>query len=486
MNKTLRGILKKRFSLYPDDSLFSFKKNDSADICKVTTKEFFHDVAVLGGELLNRGYKKSNIAIYGENSYAWILAYFAITASGNTAVLLDYHLPENELSKLIVFTDCKCVLYSPSYEDIGSAIERKTGIPFFETEVLFEESCRRSREENIKACEAITVLADDPASIAFTSGTSGEFKGVVLSNGNLTSDIESLKRELQSKGTFLQILPFYHLFGLLSPIYAMFVNQCIYIEDSLRNVTEDTAKYQFDLIAAVPAMLPLLFEGYRNNENGKKVRIVCGGAPEDKSMLTKLIGIGVDVYIGYGMTECSPCIAIGHDYNGINDTFMHVIDVNTVTIDEPDENGIGEILVSGDNVMLDYYKMPEETEKVLRDGVLRTGDLGMLDKNGRLTVTGRKKNIIALPNGEKVSPEAVEQKVRLINGVSECMLELQNGMLILSVWAPDGDRDSIQKEIVDLNRTFPSSKRIAKTVFSETSFAVNSIGKIIRKKTGKP
>ena len=118
---------------------------------------------------------------------------------------------------------------------------------------------------------------------------------------------------------------------------------------------------------------------------------------------------------------------------------------------------------------------------MLRDGVLRTGDLGRIDGNGRLYVTGRKKNLIALPNGEKVSPEAVEKKVRQISGVSECVLALQNGVLVLSVWAPDGDRNSIQEEILNLNRTFTASRRITKIVFTENAFSVNSIGKIIRK-----
>lgn len=410
-----------------------------------------------------------------------MLAYFAITTSGNAAVLLDYNLSEDELSELITFSDCECVFYSATYEDIASALMEKTGIPFYETETFFKGICLESEQVDIKAFESITVSENDIAEIAFTSGTSGKYKGVMLSNANVISNAESALKILMPTAMSLQILPLYHTYGLLNLIAHFFVGGSCFIEDSLRNIVGDVGKYEFDTISAVPAMLPILYDAYKNNGKLNKVKVPCGGAPEDKAMLAKLAEIGVDAYNCYGMTECSPCIAIGNDHNGINDTSMHIIDVNTVMIDSPDENGVGEILVSGANVMIGYYKMQVETEKVLRDGVLRTGDLGKIDENGRLTVTGRKKNIIALPNGEKVSPEAVEQKVRQLGGVSECVLALQNDILVLSIWAPDGDKDSIQKEIVELNRNIPASKRIAKIVFSETSFAVNSIGKTIRK-----
>lgn len=484
MSKTLRDKLKERLVLYADRPVFLFREKGSAEVRKVTAKEFYHDVAVLGGELTVHGYEKKNIAIYGENSYYWVLAYFAITASGNTAVLPDCHLPEDELSELITFTDCECVFHSATYEDIASEMAEKTDIPFFETETFFKEISRGSAQANINAFESVTVSEHDTAEIAFTSGTSGKYKGVMLANSNVVSDTESVARALGALGMCLQILPLYHTFGLLNLLDLFFSGGCCFIEDSLRYFAKDTAEYRFDIISAVPAALPVIYEVYKNNGNGNGVRIPCGGAPEDKAMLAKLAEIGIDAYTGYGMTECSPCIAIGNDHDGIDDTSMRIIDVNKVKIDSPDENGEGEILVSGDNVMIGYYKMPEESEKVLQNGILRTGDLGRIDGNGRLYVTGRKKNLIALPNGEKVSPEAVEKKVRQIDGVSECMLTLQNNILVLSVWAPDGNRDSIQNEITKLNRIFHSSKRIAKTEFSETSFEINSIGKIIRKEKG--
>lgn len=481
MSSTFKDKLKERLALFADSPAFLFREKGSADVRMVTTRVFYHDVTLLGGELVARGYRKKNIAIYGENSYYWVLSYFAVTASGNTAVFLDYHLPEEELSELITFTDCDCVLYSATYEDIASSMAKKTGIPFFEAESFFKEISREPSDEHIRGCEAIEVSEKDIAEIAFTSGTSGKYKGVMLSNANVVSNVESVSKTLRPTGICLQILPLYHTYGLLNLLDHFFTGGSCFIEDSLRNIAGDVAKYEFDIIGAVPAMLPVIYESYKSIGSETRVRVPCGGAPEDKVMLAKLAAIGVDAYNGYGMTECSPCIAIGNDHNGIDDTSMSIIDVNTVTIDEPDEKGIGEILVSGDNVMIGYYKMPEETEKVLRDGVLRTGDLGRIDGNGRLYVTGRKKNLIALPNGEKVSPEAVEKKVRQISGVSECVLALQNGVLVLSVWAPDGDRNSIQEEILNLNRTFTASRRITKVVFTENAFSANSIGKIIRK-----
>ena len=479
MSSTFKDKLKERLALFADSPAFLFREKGSADVRMVTTRVFYHDVTLLGGELITRGYRKKNIAIYGENSYYWVLSYFAVTASGNTAVFLDYHLPEEELSELITFTDCDCVLYSATYEDIASSMSKKTGIPFFEAESFFKEISREPSDEHIKVCEAIEVSEKDIAEIAFTSGTSGKYKGVMLSNANVVTNVESVSRILRPTGMSLQILPLYHTYGLLNLLAHFFSGGSCLIEESLRNIAGDVKKYEFDIIGAVPAMLPAIYEFYKNS--GKRVKIPCGGAPEDKAMLAKLADIGVDAYTGYGMTECSPCIAIGSDHDGIDDTSMHIIDVNNVTIDAPDENGVGEILVSGDNVMIGYYKMPEETEKVLQNGIFRTGDLGKIDGNGRLYVTGRKKNLIALPNGEKVSPEAVEKKVRQISGVSECVLALQNGVLVLSVWAPDGDRNSIQEEILNLNRTFPASRRITKVVFTENAFLVNSIGKIIRK-----
>ena len=475
---TIRSKIEERMKNYPDDKAFLFRKKDSAGIGEITSKQFWKDVSTLGGELLRRGYYKKNIAIFGENSYDWALAFFSVTASGNTAVLLDYHLPENELTELVAFTDCECVLYSSTYEDIANVMAKKTGIPFFETSDLFGKICRE--QENMEAFGSVTVEESDVAAIAFTSGTSGKYKAVMLSNYGIIADTESLSREFKPNGMCLLILPLYHMFGMLNVFTYLFVGGCCFIEDSMRNIFKDTGTYHFDLISAVPVMLPVIYEAYKSNHNGNGVRIICGGAPESRNMFDKITDLGIDNYAGYGMTECSPCIALGNSCNENGEFFMNVLDVNKVTIDSPDENGTGEILVSGKNVMTGYYKMPEETEKVLENGVLKTGDLGRLDADGRLCVTGRKKNLIVLSNGEKVSPEAVEQQMRRIKDVAECMLTEQNGELVLSVWAPEGNSDAIRKEILNRNRLFPGSRRIAKIVFAENSFATNSIGKTVR------
>ena len=478
MAKTIRDLLKKRAEEYAQIPLFVYWNQEHSSQITVVSKEFEKQVACLGKWFLRQGYQRRKIAIYGENSYDWILAFFAVVCTGNVAVLLDYHLPPEELKKLLLFSGCEAVCFSSDYKDIAEELQDGMEIPFCAFADLHRIALRDNSDGN---CLLAPVSSEALAVIAFTSGATGNRKGVMLTHRNLLADWCGVVKQIDGSGKGLLLLPLFHVFGMTDMMAVLLCGGTNYICDSMRHIASDVIAIQPSTVCAVPAMLPILYRAFAKMKNHYGARIICGGAPADYGWKDRFASIHVDLYYGYGMTECSSVVATNSELYDKSDGAMKVLESNEVRIDCPDENGIGEVCVKGPNVMRGYYKMPEETAAVLREGWMHTGDLGRLDEDGFLMITGRKKNLLILPNGENVAPEALERKVMEISGVSECMAYLQNGKVVMEIYAQNSHESTIQDAVYRINETVEASHRIMKVVFRDKPFEKNSVGKIIRK-----
>lgn len=482
ISRTLRELLQRRAECFSDTPVFVYWNPAHTEQIPVTSAEFFGQTERLGAWLLAQGYRGRKLAILGENSYAWLSAFFAITNSGNVAVLLDKNLSAKVLKELIESTDCDAVFFSASYQDTADILKAETGLPFLCLNDLLQrmEAGQDGIEAAIDEFRQKSIQPDDPAVIAFTSGTSGKNKGVILSHENVASDVTWAARYTKSSGKALHLLPFYHMFGILGMLGPVVWGGTVYINQGLRYIVQDVIQVRPVLITAVPAMLPLLYRGIQSIGSGIGMKIISGGAPADMTWMQRFRELGVRINNGYGMTECAPCIAMASELYDRDDGSMKVIDGWKVRIDEPDEDGCGEILVKGSNVMKGYYRMEDETREALRDGWMHTGDLGKLDAEGFLSIVGRKKNLLVLPNGENVSPEELERMVQPLDGVAECLASAKGGCLQMEVYAPGSDENKLKEAILNLNHLLPSAKRIKKILFRQEEFPKNSSMKILR------
>ena len=479
MRSTLREIIEKRTDKLPDSPLFSYWNADRSAQIKISSAQFAEQTARLGSWLLSEGFKGKKIAILGENTYAWILAFFAVTCSGNVAVLLDKSLPAETLSRMVLFNDCSAVLYTGQYRDVADEMSGETDTAFYCLDGLTELA---AKDGPVSEYESVAVAPEELAVIAFTSGTSEMCKSVMLSHRNIAFDAVKSGSQFDCSGNSLLLLPLYHMFGVVGMLVSVIMDGTVFITQSLRHIVKDVAAVRPHFITAVPAMMPSLCQAFQAAGTGADARIICGGAAGAATWRQKFAELGVRIFNGYGMTECSPVIAFTTEEDDRGDSYMHVIDGCSVRIEEPDEDGIGEVLVKGDNVMQGYYKMPDGTREALRDNWLHTGDLGIMNDDGLLSVVGRKKNILVLANGENVAPEPLERMISEIKGVAECIASVCGGILQAEIYAPDADRRAIADAVNELNRSLPSGKRVMKTVFREREFEKNSLGKTIRKR----
>lgn len=479
---TMRQLLESRVRNYPDAPLFIYKDKTRTQQTCVNSADFAAQTRSLGAWLMGKGLHGERIAILGENSYYWLLCFFGVVCSGNVAALLDRNLSVRVLRQLMDDTGCRVLFYSEAQRDTAERLIDGLDISAYCLDHIpahldLDAGLSESFES---AYDALTVQPEELAVISFTSGTSGKNKGVMLSQENVAIDTCLGCRCNDFSGRSLLLLPLHHMFGLTAGVLGIFHwGGSIYINQGLRYIPGDIAEVKPNVVTTVPAMLPFLYRGFSAIKPVENVKLMCGGAPADSAWIERFRALGAVMDVGYGMTECSPVIAVSSELWDRHDGAMRVIDGVQLRIDAPDKNGCGEILVSGPNVMQGYYGLPEETEKTLRDGWLYTGDIGRLDSEGYLTITGRKKNLLILSNGENVSAEAMERLLMRIDGVKECLTSVVDGVIQAEIYS-DGREDETRKAILEWNHTLDPARRIIKIVFRNTEFPKNSSQKIIR------
>lgn len=511
---------------YTDKTEFVYAKNRKQTI-EVSYGKFLSDAQALGTVFYDMGFKDCNIAVLGENSYEWILTFFSVVNGGNVIVPIDKGLSSKEIGHLLTDSNCKVIVFSDSYADvieelkegnfqISNYINMKLLCNYIEKGM---ELIKSGDEDYIKK----EVEDNQLASIVYTSGTTGVRKGVTLSHKNLASDVCFSCENFLLEGDTVLLLPLHHTFGLVAGIgVAMYYGYSIYINKSLKNVSEDILKTKPQTLFLVPLFIETLYKKVWQSarESGKErllktlikisngllkigidVRrklfksvldgfggnlefIISGGAPISNKYVKGFSDFGITVLNGYGITECSPVVAVNRNKYIREESVGQALRCCQVKISNPNEKGEGEICIKGDIVMLGYYNNPKATEEVIKDGFFKTGDIGKLDKDNFLYVTGRIKNLIILSNGENIAAEELEKKILDIQYVKEAIVYGENtkitAEMCLDEECKSKSREDIKVDINKINMGLPSYKKIMNIKIRDTEFPKTTTKKIIR------
>lgn len=481
--KNIRQVLERLEEQRKGTNLFrNWKENR---IVEVSAEEFFRDVKSCAHHLEGRNLCGRHIGIMGENSYEWIVSFCAILWSGSVAVLLDRQMDTEALKEQAVQVELDVLIYDDSTKEVVCSSDLK------EYRELLPMSEFIAEREPIRAIEQSEVQnADDLACIFFTSGTTSKSKAVMISSRGLMASV-CCKVNDKPFQSLLAILPFHHMAGIIMVLNAIYLGAEVCLAGELKYFYRYLKEMKPDYVPMVPSMLPVLVRKLKNggihgNNLGWNLHMIhCGGAAFRPEFLQILLEHDIIVLQGYGASEAG---GIGFMWEMTSD--------RPDTIGKPPEQLQvkiidGELYLKSESVMLGYYGDREGTERVLHDGWYATGDLCREDEDGYLYLTGRKKNLIILSNGENVSPEEIETKLYSCKEIQEVMVGVEKDMLIAAVYPeyPASDREdgkwSVQKEIEkaveQYNRRVPMYKQIRQIRFMEEPFVKTAVGKLIRK-----
>ena len=555
----MRSLVEEAAQNFPDRIAISYKENYwDKEVRKVTFSQWRDDVRNLGTALISAGLREEKIAIIGENSYGWCCSFFAVMAIGSVTVPVDKELPLDDIDGIITTTGCKAVIFGKTSEAKIKELLQKESLK--SVELLVSVAPENSIDASLLGGRQLTTLAelqekggrlysngDDSyysykidtnklASIVFTSGTTGKGKGVMLSQANIGLDMTLGMYNFDITRKTLHVLPPHHTFGSTVNYVGHLAQGCeVYISSGIKHVSDEIREQQPTHLILVPAFLEVmnrkiwttarkggkegllrfmmkcsdllrkvgidvrrkLFASVLSAFGGKLELIICGGAKLDEEIIRTFDSLGITILNGYGITECSPLISANRNEYRKPGSVGTPILACRVKIDDPDENGEGEICVKGPNVMLGYYDNPEATAEVFdKDGFFHTGDYGKLDEEGWIYITGRKKNLIILSNGKNVYPEEIEADLQKVEGVSEVVVYAgesrvqKDKITIVAEIFPDSDlladkgiddpQTYFEDQVKALNAKMPPYKTVKRVKLRDTEFQKNTSRKITR------
>ena len=555
----MRSLVEEAAQNFPNDIAISYKNKPSdKEVEKVTFSTWRDDVRNLGTALIAGGLREENIAIVGENSYGWCCSFFAVMAIGSVTVPVDKELPIEDIDGIITTTGCKAVIFGRTAEGKVKELLAKGGLKSAQLlvsiapdaaidEALLGDKVLTSVEALEAKGDALYKGGDNAyydykidvnrlASIVFTSGTTGKGKGVMLSQANICLDMTLGMYNFDITRKTLHVLPPHHTFGSTVNFVGHLSQGCeVYISSGLKYVSDEIKEQQPTHLILVPAFLEVmnrkiwatarktgkeqllkvmmkvsdalrkvgidlrkkLFGSVLAAFGGKLELIICGGAKLDEEIINTFDSLGITILNGYGITECAPLISANRNKYRKPGSVGTPILACRVKIDNPDENGEGEICVKGPNVMLGYYNNPEATAEVFdKDGFFHTGDYGKLDEEGWIYITGRKKNLIILSNGKNVYPEEIEADLQKVEGVSEVVVYAgesrvqKDKITIVAEIFPDADflahkgianpQQYFEEQVKLVNAKMPSYKAVKRVKLREVEFEKNTSRKITR------
>lgn len=513
----LKDMVQSRAKHTPEEVAFAYSVGKNQIETK-TCLAFRNDINALGTFLYENGLKGKHIAIIGENSYEWLVTFLAITNGGSVAVPIGKEHPAEKITELLAQSDCEAVIVSPQYAKLVAG--NKT-ISVFSMQAFPDYIAKGNAYIASGKTEYIdhTICIDKLAAIFFTSGTTGNCKGVMFSHKIIASDINFACKNFKLEGNTLAVLPFHHTFGLITAVFKPFhYGYPTFINKSLKAIQEDLRTVKPQTIFLVPLFVETFYKNIMTTARksgrekklayaatvsnlllkcgidmrsrffhtiqavfgGKLEYVICGGAALDPKYVKIFRSWGVTILNGYGITECAPVVSVNRNFYWRDGSVGQILDGCKVKIAAD-----GEILVQGDNVMLGYYKDKAATNAVLQDGWYATGDLGYVDKDGFLFITGRKKNLIILSNGENVSPEEIESRILLDEAVAEVVVYGENKKLVAEIFPVEthlGNQAYFEHLIAQLNQNQPQYKQIRKVRLREAEFEKNATKKIMRYK----
>lgn len=508
LRSTIYELLVKAQEAYGSRDAIRYKVKSAGESGKKETKveaktytQLREDSEHFASALAQLGEQGKHIAIVGATSYSWIVAYYGITGGGSVAVPLDANLPEKDLCELIDRADVTTLVYDETKAEVARraseqcqglrhliAMQPETAVP--DALSMWELTANAAP---YAGCEP---KPEDLATIMFTSGTTGKSKGVMLTHRNLAENATAMDMGYEPGLVIMSVLPIHHAYCLSMDILkGTSIGAVICINDSLLRVAQNIKLFEPNMILMVPLMVETLAKKLEDaalipaplvkvKVFGKQFHTICsGGAYLNPAYLDLFKKYGITILQGYGMTECAPVIS-----NNSNQAMKAgsvgkcIPNCQVKIVDE-------EIWAKGTSVMQGYYKMPEETAQTLEDGWLKTGDLGYVDEDGFLFLTGRKKNLIITPNGENVSPEEIENKLGENRLVQEVLVRESEGVIEAEIY-PDFEYAAkkrmkdvpaqLQKIIDEYNSAAPLYKRIFKLKVRDTEFEKNTTKKIKR------
>ena len=516
--------------------------------------DFRNRVNWLGTAMLRHDLLGKRIAIIGKNRVEWMETYFAACGGIGICVPLDKGLPYEELESSLVRSKADVLVFDAAQRQLAEEVQRvgSTQVALYICMEPLEGylSVPALREEGKLAMEDgdssyLQLPVDGKATsiILFTSGTTSMAKAVQLSQQNITFTVDSMQKieDIHRGDVNMAFLPYHHTFGSTGQIFMLAVGTTTAFCDGLRYLQKNIAEYQVSVFVCVPLLIEGIYkkimatvkkQGMERKVNfalklsgllmklGIDVRrklfreilaqlggnlrmVVSGAAAIDPKALEGFKAFGIETVQGYGMTEASPVLAAEDIQEQRTGSIGKAIPGVELAIDQPDENGVGELIARGANVMSGYYENEEETAKVLKDGWLHTGDLAYMDQDGYVFICGRKKNVIVLKNGKNVFPEEVELLISNLPYVEENMVFGQQrhkdggeGDLVLSakivynvdymkqIYGEDVStakiEEVISQDIEQINATLPSYKQLMRLVITDQPMVKTTTGKVKR------
>lgn len=541
--KDVKELIKISCSKNKDKIAFQEKK--SGHVINYSFDKLQGDINALGTKLLDMGLKGRHIAILGENSYMWIVAYFAVINGVGVVVPIDKELPIEGITQLLEKGDVTELIFTDTFsENIKSVKEQypllnncicmnENSCNYATLQELIQEGYSLMEAGNREFIDA-EINPKELTLIIFTSGTTGANKGVMLSHSNILATTERATEYFKDFKRIMAVLPLHHIYqnicGMTTPIN---MGATVFLNDSLKYLTNNLKSFKPDMAVMVPLFLetmykkilievkkmkmektlrysikvsnallkikldlrPLWFMKIQRIFGGSLKTIVCGGAFLRPELIQNYRDLGMNIINGYGITECSSLVSVNIGKKLRDDSIGKVVPCNEVKINNPDEDGIGEILVKGNNVMMGYYKDIESTEKSFIDGWFNTGDLGYIDKDENLFMTGRKKNLIVLDNGKNVHPEEIEGTIlQTMKYVQEAIVYTSKNksgseMIVAAVYIDKDffdkyDNYQIKRMVNDgleeVNKKLPGFKKVHRIVIKDEEFKKTTSRKIIR------
>ena len=548
----LKDMLKQTGEVYGNRPAYIFKDNGSMKT--ISHKEFRDEINALGTVLINMGLKDKRIAVISENRYEWELSYLAIAAGVGVVVPLDKALPDNELESLILRSQVEAIFYSSKYDTIMNTLREKknTNLKYFismdlqentngiYSQKALQEKGKKLLEEGNKQYLDAKIDADKMGIMLFTSGTTAMSKAVMLSHKNLVTNVMDIiqRFDLTEEDRFLSFLPLHHVFECtVGFLYPVSIGGSIAFCEGVKHMADNIKEFDITAMISVPAVFDIIYRKVMKTiekkgkmatlEKGKKISnallkvkidlrkqlfkevheslgpklklVVTGGAALDPETEKGFNDLGFDVEQGYGLTETAPVIAAetpkSRRLGSIGKKFPSV----EVKIDDPDEEGIGELMAKGPSIMLGYYENEEATKSALEpDGWFHTGDLARIDKDGFIYIAGRKKSVIVLNNGKNVFPEEIETLLNKVEGIKEtfvyekkeddgdvkvCVEIVYDKEMIKDLYHIEDEekiKEFLWKKVKEVNKLMPKYKYVREMIVTEEPLIKTTTLKIKR------
>ena len=550
----IKEIIYHSASTYSNNIAFTVKNKNGnkVDYINHTYTDLLNDINCFGSALYKLGLKDKRVAVVGHNSYEWAVAHLSNLLGGIVSVPLDKGLQLGELENSLIRSQVQAVVFDDKLKDIMLEIKgnSKTNIKFFictsktQDFLYFYDLLLDGKEilgnGNTEYVEH-KIDSKKMSILLFTSGTTSKSKAVMLNQYGIATNVYDMLQveSFYSTDVNIAFLPYHHIFGSTGLIVMLASGVKTVFPDGLKYIQKNLVEYKVSVFVGVPVLIDkmystilkevkkqgkdklvnfmlhlsnilmklhidirrTLFKQLINALGGNMRFIISGGAPLDKKVAKWFNDIGIHLVQGYGLTETSPVIAAENDTSVRYGSVGKAMGSLNIKIQNKDKEGMGEILIKGPNVMLGYYNEPELTKEVLKNGWFHTGDLGFIDKDGFLFITGRKKDLIVLKNGKKVFPEELELLINRLEFVEESFVyglpskEDKNDVkvaveVVLNEKnikekypniAENEIHDIIWNEIKEINKTLPMYKYIKHLELSKEPLIKTTTNKIKRK-----